>query len=143
MTDVRLDNVRVAYGGHDIVRNVSFTDDSGELAAVVGGSGSGKTSLLRAIAGYAPVVAGRMPALVYVIEPLGHNVLVDLCFGEQIIRARGDWENERLASLQPDDQVHIRFGPTQIHVLDRASGRRLEREGEWGIGGDHVHDIDD
>ncbi len=73
-------------------------------------------------------MAGSVPALVYVTEPLGHNVLVDLRFGEQIIRARGDRDDDRLASLQPDDQIHIRFDPVQIHVFDRASGRRLGTE---------------
>ena len=60
MTDVRLENVRVAFGGNDVVRDVSFTVASGELAVLVGRSGSGKTSLLRTITGYAPVVAGRV-----------------------------------------------------------------------------------
>ncbi|MGH2616261.1 MAG: ABC transporter ATP-binding protein, partial [Thermomicrobiales bacterium] len=60
MTQVRLENVRVAYGGKDIVRDVSFAVESGELAVLVGRSGSGKTSLLRAITGYAPVVSGRV-----------------------------------------------------------------------------------
>ncbi|MGH2614223.1 MAG: TOBE domain-containing protein, partial [Thermomicrobiales bacterium] len=72
-------------------------------------------------------VDGSVPALVYVTEPLGHNVLVDLRFGEQIIRARGDRDDDRLASLQPDDEVHIRFDPAQVHVFDRASGQRLGR----------------
>ena len=58
MTQIRLENVHVAYGKRDIVRDVSFTVESGELAVLVGRSGSGKTSLLRAITGYAPVVAG-------------------------------------------------------------------------------------
>ncbi len=60
MTDVRLEHVRVAYGEHDVVRDVSFTVESGELAVLLGRSGSGKTTLLRAITGYAPLAAGRI-----------------------------------------------------------------------------------
>src|SRR3712207_6767024 len=60
MPDVHLQNVRVVYGGKDVVRDVSFTVASGELAVLVGRSGSGKTTLLRAITGYAPVISGRV-----------------------------------------------------------------------------------
>ena len=60
MTQIRLENLRVTYGKRDIVRDVTFTVESGELAVLVGRSGSGKTSLLRAITGYAPVVAGSV-----------------------------------------------------------------------------------
>ena len=60
MTQVRLENVRVAYDEREVVRDASFTVESGELAVLVGRSGSGKTSLLRAITGYAPMTGGRV-----------------------------------------------------------------------------------
>jgi ABC-type sugar transport system ATPase subunit len=66
-----------------------------------------------------------VPATVYVIEPLGHNVIADVRFLDQIIRARGDRDEERLVSLQPDDPVYIQFNAAQIHVFDRTSGQRL------------------
>jgi ABC-type sugar transport system ATPase subunit len=70
-------------------------------------------------------MAGSVPASVYVTEPLGHNVIVDLRFSDRIIRARGDRDDERLAILQPDDPVHIRFDAAQVHLFDRATGQRL------------------
>jgi multiple sugar transport system ATP-binding protein len=70
-------------------------------------------------------VEGSVPASVYVTEPLGHNVIVDLRFGDQIIRARGDRDDDRLANLQPDDPVYIRFDAARVHVFDRVTGRRL------------------
>jgi multiple sugar transport system ATP-binding protein len=60
MSRVRLDNVQVAYDGAMVVRGVSFTVEPGELCVLVGPSGSGKSSILRAITGYAPVVAGHV-----------------------------------------------------------------------------------
>ena len=68
---------------------------------------------------------GSVPASVYITEPLGHNVITDVRFRDQIIRARGDRDEERLVSLQPDDPVYIQFNAAQVHVFDRASGRRL------------------
>jgi multiple sugar transport system ATP-binding protein len=70
-------------------------------------------------------IEGSVPASVYVTEPLGHNVIVDIRFSDRIIRARGDRDDERLANLQPDDPVYIRFDAAQVHVFDRTSGQRL------------------
>lgn len=42
----------VGYGATDVVRGVTFSAQPGEVFAVVGASGCGKTTLLRAIAGF-------------------------------------------------------------------------------------------
>jgi multiple sugar transport system ATP-binding protein len=68
---------------------------------------------------------GSVPASVYVTEPLGHNVIVDIRFADQIIRARGDRDDDRLANLQPDDPISIRFDEAQVHIFDRVTGQRL------------------
>ena len=44
-------NVRVVRGGREILRGISFTAGRGEIVAVMGLSGGGKTTILRAIAG--------------------------------------------------------------------------------------------
>lgn len=46
----------------EAVRSVSFTLSEGEALGLVGLNGSGKTSLLRAVAGLMPVTAGRIQA---------------------------------------------------------------------------------
>ena len=68
---------------------------------------------------------GSVPASIYVTEPLGHNLIADVRFGDRIIRARADRNIDRLASLQPDDPVYIRFDAAQIHVFDRVTEQRL------------------
>ena len=68
---------------------------------------------------------GSVPASIYVIEPLGHNLIADVRFGDRIIRARADRNIDRLASLQPDDAVYIRFDDAQIHLFDRVTEQRL------------------
>jgi NitT/TauT family transport system ATP-binding protein len=55
-----LDNVAVKLGGKLIVRDVSLRVNKRELVCVIGTSGGGKTTLLRAIAGLVPVSAGTI-----------------------------------------------------------------------------------
>ena len=48
------------YGGSHILRGVSFEALTGEVTCLLGRNGVGKTSLLRAIAGFEPVRAGSI-----------------------------------------------------------------------------------
>jgi ABC-type polar amino acid transport system ATPase subunit len=52
--------VNVARGSRTLVHGVSFTVGRGESVTVMGASGSGKTTVLRAIAGLDPISAGRI-----------------------------------------------------------------------------------
>lgn len=55
-----VDNLHVRYGSIAALRGVSLTVDAGELVAVVGQNGAGKSSLLLAIAGVLPKVNGAI-----------------------------------------------------------------------------------
>ena len=56
--DVR--DLAITRGGRDVVRGVSFSAGRGELLALMGVSGTGKTTVLRAIAGLDPIAAGSI-----------------------------------------------------------------------------------
>ncbi|GAA1052236.1 MULTISPECIES: ABC transporter ATP-binding protein [Dietzia] len=57
---LELRGVTGGYGGTTVVRDLDLTVGSGEALAVLGASGSGKTTVLRMIAGLHPVSAGRI-----------------------------------------------------------------------------------
>lgn len=57
---VKLDGVMIARGGRILFRNVNFTLKHGSIVQLRGANGTGKTSLLRAIAGVLPVAGGTL-----------------------------------------------------------------------------------
>ncbi len=48
---LRVDSVRLAFGGHDVLDGVSFEIDRGSICGLIGPNGAGKTSLLNCISG--------------------------------------------------------------------------------------------
>ncbi|MFT3962039.1 ABC transporter ATP-binding protein [Propionivibrio sp.] len=46
---LEVDGLRIAYGGIQAVRGVSFHVDEGEMVALIGANGAGKTSTLKAV----------------------------------------------------------------------------------------------
>ena len=57
---LELENVSVAYGRIDAVRNVSLTVEEGELVTLIGANGAGKTTTMRAISGIRPLAGGTV-----------------------------------------------------------------------------------
>ena len=70
---VCVENVTLGYGERIILQNVSFEIRSGEIVALLGGSGCGKSTMLKAIIGLRPVRSG--------------DIRID---GESIVRATGE-----------------------------------------------------
>jgi phospholipid/cholesterol/gamma-HCH transport system ATP-binding protein len=49
-------NLKVGYGDHVVLQNISFDVECGEVFVILGGSGSGKSTLLKSLIGlYAPL----------------------------------------------------------------------------------------
>lgn len=51
---LKIDNLTICYGSNEIVRDVSLTAAQGTITCLIGKSGTGKTSVLRAIAQLIP-----------------------------------------------------------------------------------------
>jgi len=66
-TMLKVTGLKVAYGGIQAVKGVSFEVFEGELVSLIGANGAGKTTTLKAITGIQPSVGGD-------IEYLGRSI---------------------------------------------------------------------
>ena len=57
-TLLKVTGLKVAYGGIQAVKGISFEVRQGELVSLIGANGAGKTTTLKAITGLQPVMAG-------------------------------------------------------------------------------------
>ena len=60
MTEIRLSEVKKAYGSVDVIHGIDLVVDSGEFCVFVGPSGCGKSTLLRIIAGLEDITSGEV-----------------------------------------------------------------------------------
>jgi branched-chain amino acid transport system ATP-binding protein len=59
-TLLKVGGLKVAYGGIQAVKGVSFEVRQGELVSLIGANGAGKTTTLKAITGIQPVAEGQI-----------------------------------------------------------------------------------
>ncbi|MBL7770628.1 MAG: ATP-binding cassette domain-containing protein [Flavipsychrobacter sp.] len=67
----KIEKGRIQYQNKQLFQDLDFTIRVGETWAIAGDSGSGKTSLLKALAGQLPITGGRWEAAFF--EPLKKN----------------------------------------------------------------------
>ncbi len=74
ITMLKVSGLKVAYGGIQAVKGVSFEVQQGELVSLIGANGAGKTTTLKAVTGTQAVADG------------------DILFMGQSIRGQGPWD---------------------------------------------------
>src|ERR1700694_2927886 len=116
-------DVRCVRGGREVFSGLEFEASSGEALAVRGPNGSGKTSLLRMIAGLLTITGGSIgleggEAEVTLSEQahyLGHrdalkpalSVLENLSFWRDFLGGKTFDATERLAAVELDHAAHL------------------------------------
>jgi len=96
-TLLRVIDLRVAYGGIQAVKGVSFEVMEGELVSLIGANGAGKTTTLKAITGTLPSTGGE-------VEFMGRS-----------IRGQGPWDlvKQRLVMVPEGRGTFTRMTITQ------------------------------
>ncbi len=119
---LKVEDVHTYYGASHILQGISLAIERGEVVAVIGRNGVGKTTLVRSIVGLTPARSGRivfkdiditrMPAhriarLGVGLVPQGRRIFASLSVREHLqvtARRRGlaQWTLERLIALFPN-----------------------------------------
>ncbi|MDZ5461857.1 ATP-binding cassette domain-containing protein, partial [Azohydromonas lata] len=60
---LKVNGLKVAYGGIQAVKGISFEVQQGELISLIGANGAGKTTTLKAVTGTQPMAAGDIEFL--------------------------------------------------------------------------------
>ena len=75
MSIIRLSNIRKSYGPVEVIKDVSFSVDKGEVVCIIGPSGSGKSTLLRCINGLETHQAGEIEVHGERVDPANRKTI--------------------------------------------------------------------
>jgi len=144
---VVLDGVSMAYADRDVFRDLSCSFPRGKISVVLGGSGSGKSTVLRLIAGLVRPTAGRILIDGHDVASLSERELFDVRRNVGMMFQHGALldsmsvfdnvafplvEHSRLSSREIADEVHRTLSAVGLGNVDRLfpgelSGGMLKR----------------
>jgi ABC-type polar amino acid transport system ATPase subunit len=126
MSILAVHSIEVRRGGRVVVSDASFLAERGEIVALMGASGAGKTTILRAIAGLDPIVSGT----VSIPRPVGmvfqfHHLFANMSADKNVWLAPVHvFKRPRVEAEQRAQQLLASLG-----VGDRASAMPHELSG--------------
>lgn len=128
---VDLREVSVAYDGRLALTGVDLRIDAGEVVAVLGANGSGKSTMIRALVGLLPLAAGRVELFGEPIERLGDKTRLGyvpqrsgatagVSATVREVVATGRLARSGLRRRRPADTAAITTALETVGLLDRA-----------------------
>lgn len=122
---IELNNLSVSYGDTEVVKSVSLNIAKGESFALVGASGSGKSTILKAISGQERHWTGRIHLNQQALQKKQDRTQVRLC--QMVFQ-------DPYGSLHPRKSVDaILSEPLAIHGIDNHNERVLKALDNVGL----------
>jgi len=132
---LRVENVDLFYGDAQALAGVSLEVASGEIVAIVGANGAGKSSLIRTIAGIERLSSGKILFRDKPIEELPPHVICNLGIGQvaegrQVFASLSVQENLEMGALLPRARAGAGARLAEIYAMfPRLAERRAQLAG--------------
>jgi len=132
---LRVENVDLFYGDAQALAGVSLEVASGEIVAIVGANGAGKSSLIRTIAGIERLSSGKILFRDKPIEELPPHVICNLGIGQvaegrQVFASLSVQENLEMGALLPRARTGAGARLAEIYAMfPRLAERRAQLAG--------------
>jgi iron(III) transport system ATP-binding protein len=114
-----IDHVTKSFGVHHALDDVSIAVDDGEFMAILGASGCGKTTLLRQIAGFDKLDAGRIVIGATVVSTVEHHTPPEQRRIGIVFQSYALWPHMTVAE-------NVAYGLTVAGVRDPERLRRVQ-----------------
>jgi len=127
-----VENLDLAYGDAPALEGVSLEVPAGEIVAIVGANGAGKSSLIRTIAGIERARAGRVVFKGREITRLPSHAICDLGIGQvaegrQVFPSLTVEENLQMGALLPRARAGARAAMERVYAM---FPKLVERRGQ-------------
>lgn len=134
---VRMDQVTAGYDGVAVLHDVSFDVAPGEVVAIVGSTGAGKSTLARLLAGLQPPLTGTVSiggVPVDQLDPDERSAAFALAFQESFLFADAIAENVALGrNIAPEEVTRALELSAATRFVDRLPDGAATVVGERGI----------
>jgi branched-chain amino acid transport system ATP-binding protein len=138
---LQIENLHVSYGGINAVKGINFEVGDGELVALIGANGAGKSTTLKAICGLLHPAAGRVlyqgaDITGFPSHKLVRRGLALVPEGRGIFSRLTVAENLAMGAYARDDKAQIRADMERVYDLFRRLFERREQKAGTLSGGE-------
>jgi branched-chain amino acid transport system ATP-binding protein len=138
---LELADLNVAYGGIRAVKGISLRIDTGQIVALIGANGAGKTSTLKAIVGLVPARSGRIQLFGRdILGTATHEIVAQgvtlVPEGRAIFAGMSVRENLELGSILKPQKAGLEARLERVLKLFPRLGERLSQAGGTLSGGE-------
>ena len=135
MPVLAIDGLRVWYGPTEVLRGVTLTVPEREIVALLGGTGSGKSTTLNAVSGFLRPTAGTITFAGRRIDGLATDAIVtagivQIPQGREVFSGLTIEENLELGAVTRRDPAGVRADLERLYArFSRLAERRRQRAG--------------
>jgi branched-chain amino acid transport system ATP-binding protein len=140
-TILEIDNLETHYGKIHALRGISFTVREGQIVALLGANGAGKSTTLRAISGLIRSTSGTIRYMGdYITRTPAHDIvkkgLIHVPEGRKIFKGMTITENLELGSFTLDDDVERKRRMDHVFEIFPILYERRTRDSAFLSGGE-------